>query len=669
MDKGALEREKALHVKRIIGQMKLRRRQHRLRRTPEQTELELGPLPVGQAFSLRLPQSSPTERTAVIQSGIATQDRPQLDIIAGGLSTFDEQIRSEPFYNPTLHAESFFNQSQRPSDADTAVENADMESNYASSQSSEKASPSTHTSLSICDVNDQGGIETSGDVQFEANIPVPVPLCEPKLDTSYHNSHLSGEPASGNQASSFSSLQKNRSPISQPSGHYTSNSTALSQSILCADAGDILFMHYLDQVFHIQYPFYQSPIRQERGWLFSILMRVKSAYHAALALSEHHRHSILPQNSGFANSPSSLRAKGGHYDLALREIQLFIGQSHMWTGTTGLVRSIEALTCILQLLFWEVRLCALMFVVFYADTQKLFSGGRQNWQMHLGAAAALVPALARAQIASSTPGPIILNHENHPQDEKFLHSEDSSAATFLLGSFLSFDIISCASTRSSHFLLLDHKVMLESAEIRLESLTGCRNWAMLFIFEISLLDKWKKEAEKGHRLSILELTKRGSQIRRRLWDRLVDTENVPFGSSQGNNPGIISASTSTEITKIFALSAMTYLHVVISGACPELPEIIDSVSQTIDAFKRLTDKKLLRNLVWPFCISGCLALDRQQAIFRDLMSAADITQLTIGTCFEAFKIMEECWEMRKSCSYNCDWVSVMNKRGHYVLLA
>jgi hypothetical protein len=32
--------------------------------------------------------------------------------------------------------------------------------------------------------------------------------------------------------------------------------------------------------------------------------------------------------------------------------------------------------------------------------------------------------------------------------------------------------------------------MLERAGIQLESLTGCRNWAMVIIFEISLLDKY-----------------------------------------------------------------------------------------------------------------------------------------------------------------------------------
>jgi len=289
--------------------------------------------------------------------------------------------------------------------------------------------------------------------------------------------------------------------------------------------------------------------------------------------------------------------------------------------------------------------------------------------MHLRTAAILVPILVQAQMASIIQGPADSGRRNEQQDEELLCSEDNSAISFLLGSFISIDIISCASIRSSPFLKLDHNLLLERGSIHLEDLIGCQNWVIILISEISLLDTWKKEAEKTQKLSIGELAKRGRQIEQRLREKLADIENTPsIRASSGNLSEMLSASTCTEITKIFALSAITYLHVVISGAHPELPEIIESVSKTIIALQHLSDPKLLRNLIWPFCISGCLALEEQYATFRDFISAARVTQSTFGTCFEAFKIIEECWEMRKACLYNCDWVSAMNKRGHYVLL-
>ena len=289
--------------------------------------------------------------------------------------------------------------------------------------------------------------------------------------------------------------------------------------------------------------------------------------------------------------------------------------------------------------------------------------------MHLRAAGTLVPALAQTQTVPIASPSTDLNRDKGQQCQSAWLSEDDAAIRFLLGSFISFDIISCASTRSRPLLNLDHSLILQRAEIHLESFVGCRNWALILILEISLLDSWKKDAEDAHRLSIVELARRGGQIEERLREKLADIDEMPLtAASSVHTFGAGSASTQTQITKIFALSAMTYLHVVISGAYPELPEIAQSVSKTIAAFKSLTDTTLLRNLVWPFCISGCLALDGQQDFFRDLMSGAEITPLTVGTCAEAFKIIQECWDTRRTCSRGCDWVFIMNKLGYHVLL-
>lgn len=277
----------------------------------------------------------------------------------------------------------------------------------------------------------------------------------------------------------------------------------------------------------------------------------------------------------------------------------------------------------------------------------------ENWQTHLRAAATLIPALMQLRMILITPG-LASSSSGTGHHGRIVYLEDDSAVNLLLGSFIWFDIISCVSTRSGSFLDLDHKLFLETAKIHLEDLSGCRNWAIVSIFEISLLDRWKKEEEEAHILSVIELTRRGRQIEQRLEEKLTTVENTP--------------STRAAITRIFALSAITYLYVVVSGANPKLPEIISSVSKTIAAFQRLTDKRAIRSLVWPFCISGCLAQEEQYHIFRDLASAAEITESTVGTCLEALKIMEECWEARRICPYNYDWVSVMHKRGQYILL-
>lgn len=56
----------------------------------------------------------------------------------------------------------------------------------------------------------------------------------------------------------------------------------------------VLLMHFLDNVFPLQYPMYKSGILEGgRGWLLTLLLRVKPLYHAALALRAYHRRSVI----------------------------------------------------------------------------------------------------------------------------------------------------------------------------------------------------------------------------------------------------------------------------------------------------------------------------------------------------------------------------------------
>jgi hypothetical protein len=146
------------------------------------------------------------------------------------------------------------------------------------------------------------------------------------------------------------------SAISNVRGRSMLRQPAAGESILSEDPEDTLFMHYLDEVFYVQYPFYHCRERQRRGWLFSILKRVPSAYHAALALSERYLLSIQAQNSNITTSLAQLRAEGGYYDLAFQEMQIIIEEAHKWDDCTHLVHTLGGLTSILLLLFYEVRL-------------------------------------------------------------------------------------------------------------------------------------------------------------------------------------------------------------------------------------------------------------------------------------------------------------------------
>jgi hypothetical protein len=247
--------------------------------------------------------------------------------------------------------------------------------------------------------------------------------------------------------------------------------------------------------------------------------------------------------------------------------------------------------------------------------------------------------------------------------------EVDSALKFLLGSFVSIDIIAAASTRSAPILPINHIQILDNIGISLEPLIGFQNSILALILEVVSLDQWKKEAQSVSKLSIVDLAKRSDRIHERLRRELAAIEKVLSGQALYNSADIpIQAPTHPNISKIFILAAMTYLHVVVSGPYPAVPEIANNVAETIAAFKTLKDVSLLRHVVWPLCISGCLALEEHHDFFRDLMSRAGVTPWCTGNCYEAFSIMQECWKARLSSDESCDWASTMKRRGCSVYL-
>ncbi|KAL2751782.1 hypothetical protein ACRALDRAFT_1073110 [Sodiomyces alcalophilus JCM 7366] len=434
----------------------------------------------------------------------------------------------------------------------------------------------------------------------------------------------------------------------------------ISQSIFCAGAEDALLMHYLDHVFYSQFPFYRSHNGRGRGWLLSILKRVEPAYYAALALSERDLASRLPGSStgndgsdGSSSSssfvPPSLAGKR-HYDLALQGLQSIVDDPSTWDEHTRLVRSLECLTTILLLLFWEI-----------------LYGGKKNWQALLRTGSSFISAIVQSQNIRSADRSCVgeLRCERTPYP-----GGAQSAIVFLLDSFISFDIISCASTRGPPFLDINHAQTLKNFDIPMENFSGCRSSVMGLISDVSLLDRWRNESQAASRLSIVDLAKRAGQIEERLRQELAEiTRDMQLTAAAESPKADTAGMHSAQISQLFALAAIIYLHVVVSGAHPELPEIAQTVSEIVDALgKLIEDPRLLRSVVWPFCVAGCVALEEQQAFFRNVLTPREVAKYSTKTCHEALYIMEKCWTTRKIDLQHCDWATIMSKFGHYILL-
>jgi hypothetical protein len=66
------------------------------------------------------------------------------------------------------------------------------------------------------------------------------------------------------------------------------------------------------------------------------------------------------------------------------------------------------------------------------------------------------------------------------------------------------------------------------------------------------------------------------------------------------------------------------------------------------ALDKLEDKSLVRNLLWPVCIAGCMATEEHEPCWRDLISSAGNERWAFGYPAKILLVMEECWKLRRS---------------------
>jgi hypothetical protein len=295
--------------------------------------------------------------------------------------------------------------------------------------------------------------------------------------------------------------------------------------------------------------------------------------------------------------------------------------------------------------------------------------------MHLQAASSFVISLATSNHdvsshrACSSAG-------NESQREATYGDRDATmkenAIDAVLGVFVALDILSSASTRTPSLLKANYQHCLSERNIQTDHLIGCDPSVICRISEISALDVWKEECKAAHSLSIMELSKRARGIEAALEDFIdrnaLDTQtDIPTLKTTIPTPSS-SKFNSRFVSEIFAMSAITYLHVAVSGAHPDLTEIQRSVSRTILAMRGLPDPRLLRCIVWPFCITGCMAVKEVQNELRDLALCAGANERDPGSLWQALKIMETCWNARDQIGGSQDWTAAMAKLSNKVLL-
>ena len=264
-------------------------------------------------------------------------------------------------------------------------------------------------------------------------------------------------------------------------------------------------------------------------------------------------------------------------------------------------------------------------------------------------------------------------YSQHPGNETgslaSLPSDEALALNFFASALVWFDILSSVTTgeKPRYPDVFSSLLQVEDGSIQLCQLMGCKNWVMVIIMDIAILAEWKSAAQSCGNLSLLELARRAASIEARLKTGIAEHLEQPL------DPTIDSCGIRTlesrYVTHIFACAAQVYLHVVVSGAYPEISEIKEGVKETLEAFRSLPDARWSRHLVWPFCIAGCMAEEQYEDDFRSIASTANMDGGVFCNFEKALAIMEECWRGRRGQrSHPWSWTTAMTSLGVKALL-
>lgn len=283
----------------------------------------------------------------------------------------------------------------------------------------------------------------------------------------------------------------------------------------------------------------------------------------------------------------------------------------------------------------------------------MFRGDTSHWQIHLQAAITVSLQYRRERVKVCGPSTQTLK----------------LAMEFCKGVLTWYDILSCASTGLKPFSDFEHIDEEIFSVIRFDKLMGCENWVMRLIMEIATLGEWKRRLEANSDLGMWQIMRRAAEIEMRL-EKGLTASPLPTGTKpQDKTSSGTTENLARVITHIFGSAALVYLHVIISGADPEIPEIHKSVSQTMTALNVLKNKDLVRNLQWPICIAGSMATMGQESFWRDLVCSVSRERWTFGYSNEVLEVMEEAWRLRKSQpGTSINWMTAMKSLDIKVLL-
>lgn len=244
----------------------------------------------------------------------------------------------------------------------------------------------------------------------------------------------------------------------------------------------------------------------------------------------------------------------------------------------------------------------------------------------------------------------------HPDEASTTFS--TTAQAFLGSVFVGFDALSSALFWDDKEQC-NHAAILHRWQASDTSFFGCKNWVVVTISQTNQLRRWKALMIEQESLSNALLVSRASQLQ-----RYIATQLLEHGTDLQNCDEV-----EVDIaTYISAQAAMIYLHVLMSGPHPDVPEIRYSVENCLPQIEKAVQLGTLPWLAWSTCIIGCMAAKDLRNVYEMSLERMDKLYGVTSGYARALATMRECWRLRDADACPAHWASAMQSLGITSLL-
>jgi hypothetical protein len=371
--------------------------------------------------------------------------------------------------------------------------------------------------------------------------------------------------------------------------------------IIMSPDESVLLMHFMDVVFHLQYPVYKPKLQYGgRGWFLPLVLQNKPLFYAVLALSAYHRRMTL-----YPDRLEPLIQQEKHLEIAIKSIYQATNNSCPRNG-------LAVMTTIIQLLYLE-----------------LYTGHDKAWKAHLDAAAGMFQKSLTMDLTSV--GFKQSTHDILRQNREFSVDDPQVTAEVMNFHFLESIIIwldiTSAITACTAPKMLQHLSI--GSQVGLEDVIGCANCIMLQIGSIAVLHHSK--LQKGHL---------GPEDEQMVCDIAQQLQNAILYEEASS--GSVSA-----ITRVFTHMAQVYLHLVVYDL--KEPALLAPIfDAALEVLRTQLDTDILPALVLPLFILGSVALEEEEGFFRSLFSSPPLLNPILSHRLRLLPALEEVWTSRRT---------------------